>query len=443
MRIRKTDFTGTGKVYRFTLSQMVKGKANIISMVIFFLISALSFPAMALMTGGQEQEISDITAVYVGNDTGYELDLAGIPVKNDTFADTEFEDIVNADETEETYKSRLTPSEAYVRIQRDAEKMCFTVEAYTLEEKDFSDGDLEACIEALSGELNEARYSQQNAEPDQIAVLTSPYDTKVQSVSEYLEAKEDNFDARFGVQMLYSILLLVLCTFVSSYIIQKVIEEKASKLAEFLLVSVRPLAMLLGKILAVMTYVFGLVAGIAAVQGISYLITSRFTDAPLLQQMGAAGISLETLRLSPAVILVLVISLILGYLQISLISGLLGTSCSSTEDVEPANLVVVVLVLAGYFAATVTVGFGNNQALTYLVSLFPVASMFCAPVRYIVGDIGMGAMMLSWLIQIIVILLLAYVCARIYRALMMYRGNRMKLGGWITMFRQNRGEGAE
>ena len=40
-------------------------------------------------------------------------------------------------------------------------------------------------------------------------------------------------------------------------------------------------------------------------------------------------------------------------------------------------------------------------------------------------------------IEIAVILLLADVCARIYRALMMYRGSRMKLGGWITMFRQS------
>ena len=91
----------------------------------------------------------------------------------------------------------------------------------------------------------------------------------------------------------------------------------------------------------------------------------------------------------------------------------------------------------GEMVATMTVGFGGNPVLTYVVTLFPVASMFCAPVRYLVGDIGIGMLTVSWVIQIAVILLLAYVCARIYRALMMYRGSRMKLGGWITMFRQS------
>lgn len=81
--------------------------------------------------------------------------------------------------------------------------------------------------------------------------------------------------------------------------------------------------------------------------------------------------------------------------------------------------------------------------LAAVVSLCPVTSMFCAPVRYIIGDIGFGMLALSWAIQLAVILALAYVCARIYRALMMYRGNRMKLSGWITMFRQNRAKEVE
>ncbi len=296
----------------------------------------------------------------------------------------------------------------------------------------------------LSGLLDEARYAQQNAKPEQIAALTSPYETKVESVSEYLEEKTDDFDTRFGVQMIYSVALLIVCTFVSSYIIQKVIEEKASKLAELLMVSVSPLAMLVGKILAVMTYILGLVGSLAAVMGLSYVITGQFADTTVLQQqIAASGISSETLQISPVTALILVVSLLLGYLQVSIISGLVGTGCSTTEDVEPANMTIVLLVMAGYMIATLTVGGGSNPVLAAVVSLCPVTSMFCAPVRYIIGDIGFGMLALSWAIQLAVILALAYVCARIYRALMMYRGNRMKLSGWITMFRQNRAKEVE
>ncbi len=451
MKISRNDFTGTGKVYRFTLSQMVKGKANIITMLIFFLIAAASVPVMTLMMGGNNgaapgegenaAEAVGITAVYVRNDTGYDLDLQQITLTNEMFAQTEFVDtaLMDTEWSEDTYDSMIQPEEAYVHLEKDTEKMCFTVGAYTLEEKDFSDGDLDSCVGVLSGLLDEARMVQQDAEPEQIAAMTDPYVTNVQSVSEYLEEEEDDqFGARFGVQMIYSVALLILCSFAASFIIQKVIEEKASKLAELLMVSVSPLAMLVGKILAVMTYIFGLIASLVAVMGISYVITGQFADTSVLgSQIAAAGISSEILQISPVTVLVLVISLLLGYMQVSLISGLIGTGCSTTEDVEPANLAVVLLVMAGYMVATMTVGFGGNPVLTYVVTLFPVASMFCAPVRYLVGDIGIGMLTVSWVIQIAVILLLAYVCARIYRALMMYRGSRMKLGGWITMFRQS------
>lgn len=445
MKLRKSDFTGTGKVYRFTLSQMMKGKANIISLLIFFLIAAASTPVMTLMMGGDTPASSDepesvgITAVYVKNDTGYKLDLGSIPLRNVSFANTEFVDTasMNIDWSEDTYASLIKSAEAYVRLQKDEEKMCFTVSAYTLEDKDFPDGELDSCVNMLSGLLDEARYAGQDARAEQIAVLASPYNTDVQSVSEYLEEKEDDFDSRFGVQILYSVALLILCTFVSSFIIQKVIEEKASKLAELLMVSISPLALLVGKILAVMTYIFGLVVSLAAVMGISYTVTGRFADTAVLQQqIQASGISADILHISPAIVLILIVSLFLGYLQVSLLSGLIGTGCSSTEDVEPANLTIVLLVMAGYMAAVITIGL-DNPVLTYAVSLCPVASMFCAPVRYLIGDIGFGMLAFSWVIQFAVILLLAYVCARIYRALMMYRGSRMKLGEWISMFRQN------
>ena len=446
MKLRKSDFTGTGKVFRFTLSQMVKGKANIITMLIFFLFAAASIPIMTVMMGGQQDASADeaaslgITAVYVQNETGYELDLGSIPQRNDIFIDTAFidTDLMDVDWSEDTYESMVEPAEAYIHLQKDTEKMNFTIGAYALEDKEFTDGDLDSCAALLGGILDEARYAQQNVAPEQIAALTSPYETKSGSVSEYLEEKEDDFDTRFGVQMIYSVALLILCTFVSSFIIQKVIEEKASKLAELLMVSVSPLAMLVGKILAVMTYILGLVLSLAAVVGLSYVITGRFADTSVLyRQIAESGISMETLQVSPVTALILVVSLLLGYLQVSLISGLVGTECSTTEDVEPANMAVVLLVMAGYMIATVAAGVGSNPVLATVISLCPITSMFCAPVRYIIGDIGFGMLALSWVIQFAVIVVLAYVCARIYRALMMYRGNRMKLSGWITMFRQS------
>ncbi len=428
MKISRKDFTGTGKVYCFTLSQMLKGKANVITLVILLVLAVVSIPVMTLLMGGEKTASSDITSVYVKNDTGYQLALEDVPIINDAFADTSFTEVA-----EEKKIGDIGASEMYLHLDRKADS--FEIEAVTAETKSFSDAEVTQCTEIFSMLLDEARYAQQEATPQQIAVLTGGYSIRTETVSEFLESgeEEDNFDARFGVQMAYSIFVLMLCTFVSSYIIQKVIEEKASKLAELLMVSVKPFAMLLGKILAVMTYVFGLIVSLIVVIGGSYMITGRFIDTSVItEQFAAMGINAESFRISPAAGLVLFVSVLLGYLTVSLFSGLIGTGCSTTEDVEPANMTVVMLVLIGYLAAVIAVAV-DTPAINTAVTLIPVVSIFCAPTYYITGSIGIGMVALSWLIQLIVIVLLAYVCAKVYRDLMMYRGNRLKLGGWMAM----------
>ena len=168
MKTSGNNLTGIGKVYRFTLAQMLKGKANIITLFIFFLITAASIPVMTLMMGGKNGASSDgaesleIAKVYVRNDTGYELALESIPDMDEVFADTEFIDIGIADIkdkdididtkqpsdgaslaaeewTEETYESHITAADAYIHLQKDVEKGCFMVGAYTLEEKESQD----------------------------------------------------------------------------------------------------------------------------------------------------------------------------------------------------------------------------------------------------------------------------------------------------------------
>ena len=136
MKISRNDFNGTGSVYRFTLSQMLKGKANIITMLIFFLIAAASIPVMMLVMGGKNAASSEegengaeavgITAVYVQNDTGYDLDLENIPLTNEMFAHTEFVDtnLMDTSWSEDTYASMIQSKEAYVHLQKDIEKMC-------------------------------------------------------------------------------------------------------------------------------------------------------------------------------------------------------------------------------------------------------------------------------------------------------------------------------
>lgn len=431
MKNRENAFTGTIDVYRFTFHQMVKGPANLIMLFIMLVIAAAVPPVMAMLSGETKAEKSEITSVYVQNESGYPLSMEAVFSENPYFADTVVSD---TELTEETYGEVLSETEVYIHLKGAEDNGALELNAFTLENTKISESDLSACTQQITEALDQARYQNLKADKAQIALLTSGYTTDTQEAEEYLNPQQDNTESRFSVQMVYSIAVIMLCTFASSFVIQKVVEEKASKLTEMLMVSVKPLALLAGKILAVMTYIFGELLIFAAAFGVSAVLTEKHTGVEIVRKLLASmQIDPETFRISMGTAVILLISLLLGYLTVSFLSGLLGAACSSMEDVEPVNMVVVLIVLAGYMAAVITMPLKAGAGLATAVSLIPVVSIFCAPVRFIVGDISFAVLLLSWAIQILVLVLLGLGCARIYRDLMLYRGNRMKMSRLISM----------
>ena len=82
------DLSGTGQVYRFTLSQLLKSNANRITLLLMVLLAAVSMPLTALL-GGETPETSDtagLASVRVDNRTDLVLDFSGEAY----WADTDF-----------------------------------------------------------------------------------------------------------------------------------------------------------------------------------------------------------------------------------------------------------------------------------------------------------------------------------------------------------------
>lgn len=260
---------------------------------------------------------------------------------------------------------------------------------------------------------------------DEPAVYTGY--TNIYSVAEFLDGGQLGFDARYGIQYVYSILVMIVCVFAVSYIVRAVVEEKASKLVESLVVSIRPVALLLGKILAVMTYILGLLAAFAAAFGISWLISGQFLDVSFVSEFLAnKGISMELLNLGAGTIFAVVVSLVLAYLLFAFIAGLAGAGCSNMEEVGGASTAATWAILLGYFAALFG-GMADSTIVNYLLALVPVASSFGAPVLYVFGDIGFGVLIVSWLIQIIAIAALLVLSGRVYDRLILYKGERLTM----------------
>lgn len=400
------DLSGTGQVYRFTLSQLLKSRANRMTLIIMVLLAAVSMPLTALL-GGETPETSDtagLASVRVDNRTDLALDFSG----DAYWADTDF-------------SAGAGEPDAVVTITGD--ETGYQVAVVGSESADA--GELSQLAETARQAVRDACLRAAGLSSRQLEALTAS------------TGEEDSHEDGFWVQYGYSILAMILCLMSASYVIRAVVEEKDSRLVELLLVSVKPMALLTGKILAVMAFTFGWLLAMLAGLGVSCGLTAGLMGPGVLQKqlsglLAAVPRVQEDLWQVAGVLLVLLVSLGLGYLTMSLIGGVAGACCSGMEEAGEATGPVMLLTMAGYLASCV-VGAVPSGPVAVFSTLCPVVSIFCAPVQFAGGNVSFWLVLASWAIQAAVIWGLLTLASRVYAGLIVHRGSRVKLRELMSM----------
>lgn len=400
------DLSGTGQVYRFTLSQLLKSRANRVTLIIMVLLAAVSMPLTALL-GGETPETSDtagLASVRVDNRTDLVLDFSG----DAYWADTDF----SADAGEPDAVVTITGDETGYQVAVNGSE---TADA----------GELSQLAETARQAVRDACLRAAGLSSRQLEALTAS------------TGEEDSHEEGFWVQYGYSILAMILCLMSASYVIRAVVEEKDSRLVELLLVSVKPMALLAGKILAVMAFTFGWLLAMLAGFGVSCGLTAGLMGPGVLQKqlsglLAAVPRVQEDLWQAAGVLLVLLVSLGLGYLTMSLIGGVAGACCSGMEEAGEATGPVMLLTMAGYLASCV-VGAVPSGPVAVFSTLCPVVSIFCAPVQFAGGNVSFWLVLASWAIQAAVIWGLLTLASRVYAGLIVHRGSRVKLRELMSM----------
>ena len=400
------DLSGTGQVYRFTLSQLLKSRANRVTLIIMVLLAAVSMPLTALL-GGETPETSDtagLTSVRVDNRTDLVLDFSG----DAYWADTDF----SADAGEPDAVVTITGDETGYQVAVSGAD-------------DVDQSELRLLADAVQTAIRDACVRAAGLSSRQLEALTAS------------TGEEDSHEDGFWVQYGYSILAMILCLMSASYVIRAVVEEKDSRLVELLLVSVKPMALLAGKILAVMAFTFGWLLAMLAGFGVSCGLTAGLMGPGVLQKqlsglLAAVPRVQEDLWQASGVLLVLLVSLGLGYLTMSLIGGVAGACCSGMEEAGEATGPVMLLTMTGYLASCV-VGAVSSGPVAVFSTLCPVVSIFCAPVQFAGGNVSFWLVLASWAIQAAVIWGLLTLASRVYAGLIVHRGSRVKLRELMSM----------
>lgn len=420
MKLRKADFAGTGKVFAFSVQQYFKSKATIALMAIMLIGSVGGVLLMNLGMSRGMNSGHDAERIYILQNTPYLPDLAAV---------SETLEVELVDGSVEDWLERLDgePRSVLITALPSEDKSSWLVTGYTGEDSDVGSMEAGTLADACARALEAARFQVLGIASEQITEAMTPYSVEERSEAAFRREQSAGEEARVTGMMAgfgCSLLVYMLITISNSYIVKAVSEEKGSKLVELLMVSVRPLALITGKILGAVC----MVAACLVLLSLG-LLGTRVILSLLGMEMEAGGLNgivglLSGMSFWDA--LTAVVSILLGYLSFAVLGGIGGSRCGTQEEGDSAAGGVMLVAAACYVAGIASGGFGKGAAST-VMSLLPLLSPFVAPAKYLTGQISFGILACSWLIQAAAILALARFCAAVYGALLIHRGERVKL----------------
>lgn len=208
------------------------------------------------------------------------------------------------------------------------------------------------------------------------------------------------------VALLYLALLLY-----GSLVAQGVVAEKSSGVPEFLLPVVPPRQLLVGKVVGL-----GL-AGLVqlVVVGVVGLVVALATSV-----VASAGVAVAAFAWG-------LVWYVLGFLLYAMVFAAVATLVSRQEDVQSVLMPVTVVLLVAFVLGFAVLSRDSSGTLTTVLSLVPFLSPLLMPGRLALTVVPFWQTAMALALTVLVIVVLARVCGRMYRNSLLRPGSRVSL----------------
>lgn len=434
---------GFGKVFRFTFMQTIKNKSFLGVAIIMILMMGMMKPLMYLLNSSSEKTRQNVESVsldqvqadhlYILNETTFEIDneMQQVPRMDEVkegYLDTKNVVFYNVgDEKEENLIAKLTAKDILVVIK--PELLTYTVNGIIADSSEVTVRSLDRATDYVKKVFSDIRKSQMALDDNTLKAISAGVSKEgVITAKEFQDEKEHTVSqAEYsGLLAGFALIIMVVSALSSSYIITSVNEEKTSKLAETLLVSVRPMALLLGKVLGMLLFVAGtIVCGVLLSYFVSEVVMSKMMnlDMSSLAQTGSINLAIFT-GYGVKGLVVFLVEIVISLCTFGVFSAIMGSACSKTEDQQNATTVVTMITIIGWMGCTYV---GMKGDMSLIGSLVPPFSFFMAPEAYVAGRINIGILLLSFAIQIAILIGLLILAAKTYRNLLLSDSSKPKM----------------
>lgn len=445
--MKKSDFLGWKEVFAFSFEQGVKEKAFVVFLVIMFLVMLLATPVTTFFKQDDgEVKSSSIRTLQV-------YDLTGLPI---AYAEAKLQDgydkvqVVLAGTTldaYETYVEKLAKEEAEAAL---AVKVEYSPEqgfvlTYVKPAKGVEEEDAEGLADQFTAYFELAKLTAIDVTIEQYAFLNRPVNTESVFLNASGEVVPPSQEESISLDQYYILLagIVIITLFVSfsgGNIATSIVTEKSTRVIEYLMINVRPMALLTGKILgslALTVVQFGVI-------GIGYVGSKYLTAALFGEQTQTESSFLEFLvNIDLFSAITAAVMILAGILIFAILAGLAGASASKLEETQESmklfQMAMLVGTYGGIFLCIMQLTGMNAELLVSIFSLIPIFAPFIVPANLLLGEISVGYAWISIVLTLAVGAALFWFAARVYEALIFHTGKVLKLKDIIGIAKARRG----
>ncbi|MDE6698998.1 MAG: ABC transporter permease [Lachnospiraceae bacterium] len=458
--MKNSKLTGWSNVFKFTYAQSMKSKASIITLVIMCLIALISFPVMSFIDGAGKNKKSEIENIYIFENNIYIADgVSKVIMSDEAYENTSVKVLENSSKeisdtdvyTENTNNELEKYKKDILGIENSKDVL---VEIYCVnDEKDDNYGINYRIYYSNTGALESSEADNLAGFLEQKGDLTKYISAGVdelmaevlsQNISYNIYAMDENGNivsdgitgAQYSLNYVLLMITLLSISFAGSAVATQIVTEKSTKVVEYILTSVKPMAIITGKVFASLAVVFTILGAV-----IVSFIASGFVNGVMFAVDGGEFMMPEIITnffnsevVSNANIVTVIISVIIfieGFVFYGFLAGVSGAMVSKIEELSEgtklftfAMLIGAYLTIALIMSSTGGDGWGD---LNYLVYFLPLSAPFIVPSYMLFGIVTPLTGIIVIIINFVFVLGLIWLVSRIYEQLIYHNGSPLKI----------------
>jgi len=410
------------EVFKFTFKRATSGKGFLAATIgVTVLLFAILFGVNIIFAYNSDKEPAEnkVKTVYVSNETSIEnIDFSLMSAANPNYKNVEFINLAQAemDDKKETLSSDSLEVIAQIILGEEGFEIIIISADDTVIDRENLESigtDIAAVFEAFKAES--IGLSQ-----DQLMRANSYISYQVVQAGENPQTIGEVLFNIFAPMILYLVLYIMLITYGQS-ISKTIIAEKSSKIMELLLTSVKPYAIVTGKILAMVAIailqfgcwilggILGFVIGDIVAKGINPEYENQILNLINLIRETSEGMAFSI----PMVIAAILI-LFFGFFFYCVYAGLIASNISKPEELSNASALFQIPVVVSFLAVYMLPLMGVEW-VTGIMRYIPFTAAFILPSDLLIGNMTFLEAVVPLLIMAVTAFVMVYGTGKIYK----------------------------